>query len=79
MSRDERVRSYLRLTLADGVGAVLFARLAKAFGEPAAGSYRLSQQGECCDQRGLERILERVCADLAQTRRPSNGKLTSES
>jgi len=36
MSRDERVRSYLRLTLADGVGAVLFARLAKAFGEPAA-------------------------------------------
>ncbi|MCP4378139.1 MAG: DNA-protecting protein DprA [bacterium] len=36
MESSELVRSYLRLTLADGVGAVTFGRLIQAFGNPAA-------------------------------------------
>ena len=65
MRHDERVRSYLRLTLADGVGAVLFARLVQAFGEPAAVPVKSPSLLQKVD--GIGEKTARAIADLGES------------
>ncbi len=76
MDDQKRLRAYLRLTLADGVGAVLFARLVEAFGDVEAAAGATQQQWRKVDGVGAKTSAaiaavtdEQIDSELAEAQR----------